>query len=79
MPTQHGDAGGAGGRRGLRGDSGGHPRGVLQVRQRPFHRDSPTRRRRGGPWLREGALKKHFDWLEWAVWGKVLFMFYYLS
>lgn len=43
VPSEHGDARGAGGRRGLRGDPGGHPRGVLQVRQRPLHRDPPTR------------------------------------
>lgn len=55
VPPQHGDARGAGGRRGLRGDPGGHPRGVLQVRQRPLHRDPPARRRSGGPRLREGG------------------------
>lgn len=37
VPSQHGDARGTGGRRGLRGDPGRHPRGVLQVRQRPLH------------------------------------------
>ena len=58
VPSQHGDARGAGGRRGLRGDPGGHPRGVLQVRQRPLHRDPPTGRRRGSPrlWKGEAAL-----------------------
>lgn len=54
VPSQHGDARGAGGRRGLRGDPGGHPRGVLQVRQRPLHRDPPTGRRRGSPRLWKG-------------------------
>lgn len=51
VPSQHGDARGAGGRRRLRGDPGGHPRRVLQVRQCPLYRDPPTRRWRGSPRL----------------------------
>lgn len=53
MPPQHGDGRGAGGRRRLRGDPGGHPGGVLQVRRRELHRDPPTRRRSGGAQLRK--------------------------
>jgi len=43
VPSQHGDARGAGGRRGLRGVPGVHPRGVLQVRKRTLLRDPPYR------------------------------------
>jgi len=53
VPPQHGDGRGAGGRRRLRGDPGGHPGGVLQVRRRELHRDPPTRRRSGAQ-LRKG-------------------------
>lgn len=56
VPPQHGDGRGAGGRRGLRGDPGRRPRGVLQVRQRPLHRDPAARRRTGGPRLRKGII-----------------------
>lgn len=55
VPSQHGDARGAGGRRRLRGDLGRHPRGVLQVRQRPLHRDPPTCRWCGSPRLWKGT------------------------
>ncbi len=54
VPSQHGDARRAGGWWGLWGDPGGHPRGVLQVWQRPLHRDPPTRRWRRGPRLWKG-------------------------
>ncbi|XP_028310061.1 splicing factor U2AF 65 kDa subunit-like isoform X4 [Gouania willdenowi] len=53
VSPQHGDAGGAGGRRRLRGDSGGHPRRMLQVRQRALHGDPPARGRRGSTRLWE--------------------------
>lgn len=59
VPAQHGDAWGAGGWRGLRGDPGGHQWGVLQVRQRALHRDSPACRWSGGPWLWQG---KRLNW-----------------
>lgn len=54
VPSQHGDAWGAGGWRRLWGDPWRHPRRVLQVRQRPLHWDPPTSRRCGSSRLWKG-------------------------